>query len=124
MSKNKPQYWVVGASWGGHDDQADRFIENSVWMLGWEEGAQPELAKDIKIGDRIAIKKMKGRGQSEIRIQHIGVVKGVLLDISNIVCSVEWVATDLDRDVVSRGCYKSVHGPFEHDEWVEKVFCL
>ena len=76
-------------------------------------------------GDRIAIKRMKGKGQTGIRIFHLGIIKGVILDTNKVICTVNWVATDLDRDISeSRGCFQSVHGPYEHDSWIQKVFCL
>ena len=122
------KYWVVGASWGGVEHQDKRFVEEGFWLLGWKESDQPnqyEKASEIKPGDRIAIKRMKGKGQTGIRIFHLGIVKGVILDTDKIICTVNWVATDLDRDIEeSRGCFKSIHGPFEKDEWIEKVFCL
>ncbi|WP_028863870.1 hypothetical protein [Psychromonas aquimarina] len=118
-------YWVVGASWGGVQHQDKKFIEQGIWMLGWEDGNQPEKASHIQAGDRIAIKRMKGRGQSGIKIFHLGIVKGVILETNKVICTVDWVATNLDRDMEeSRGCFKSIHGPFEHDEWVQKAFCL
>ena len=46
-------YWVVGASWGGVDHQDKRFVEQGFWMLGWEQGKQPERAADMQPGDRI-----------------------------------------------------------------------
>lgn len=118
-------YWVVGASWGGVDHQDQRFIEEGIWMLGWEEGNQPEKASEMKPGDRIAIKRMKGKGQTGIRIFHLGIIRGVILDVNRVICTVDWVATNLNRDIAeSRGCFKSIHGPFQHDEWVQEVFCL
>ncbi|MDD9883723.1 MAG: hypothetical protein OXU62_04140 [Gammaproteobacteria bacterium] len=125
-TERKPQYWVVGASWGGVDDQAPRFVENSMWMLGHGDGPQVKLAEQMKPGDRIAIKKMMGRGQSTIRITHVGIIKGVVTDASNVICSVDWVACNLDREVEAkgRGSFQSVLGPLSHGPWVEKVFCL
>mgnify|MGYP005751336229 CR=1 FL=1 len=121
-------YWVVGASWGGVDHQDKRFVEQGYWILGWEEEEQPDQyakAEKIQPGDRIAIKRMKGQGQSGIRVFHLGVIKGVILDANKVICTVDWIATDLHRDIEeSRGCFKSIHGPFEKDDWVEKVFCL
>ena len=121
-------YWVVGASWGGVDHQDTRFVEEGIWMLGWDESDQPaqyKKAEEIKIGDRIAIKRMKGKGQTGIRIMHLGIIKGVILDANRVICSVNWVATDLNRDIdESRGCFKSIHGPYTEDEWVQNVFCL
>jgi hypothetical protein len=121
-------YWVVGASWGGTEHQDKKFVEQGYWMLGWKEEKQPDQyskASEMKVGDRIAIKRMKGQGQTGIRIFHLGVIKGVILDADKVICTVDWVATDLQRDIEeSRGCFKSIHGPYEKDGWVEKVFCL
>ena len=96
-------------------------------MLGWDKEEQPEQFKTgekIQVGDRIAIKRMKGKGESDIRILHIGIVKGVIAEAKKVIFVVDWVAKDLDRDVESRGCFKSIHGPFPKDEWIEKIFCL
>lgn len=97
-------------------------------MLGWEEGSQPEKASQITPGDRIAIKRMKGKGQTGIRILHIGIVKGVILDNSKIVCTVDWCVTDLDRDIEeSKGCFRSIHGPYTMDtnaNWLQQIFTL
>lgn len=95
-------------------------------MLGYEDGPQVKLAKRMKPGDRIAIKKMMGQGKRTIRITHVGIIRGVITDASNVVCSVNWVARDLDRQVKAkgRGSFQSVLGPLSHDSWVEKVFCL
>ncbi|MBZ9559085.1 MULTISPECIES: hypothetical protein [unclassified Modicisalibacter] len=121
-------YWVVGASWGGTEHQDQRFVEQGFWLLGWNEVDQPAQyakAEKMQIGDRIAIKRMKGQGQKGIRIFHIGIIRGVILDANKVVCTVNWVATDMQRDVKeSRGCFKSIHGPFPKDEWIEAVFCL
>lgn len=120
-----PNYRVVGASWRGVDRQDERFINQRIWMLGWEQGEQAARPSQIQVGDRIAINRMKVKGQTGITILHIGVVKGVVLDTSNIICTVDWVATHLDRDITeSRGCIQSVHGPSGSDDWVRQVFCL
>jgi len=56
---------------------------------------------------------------------HLGLIKGVILETNKVICTVDWVATNLERDIEeSKGCFKSIHGPFEKDAWVEKVFCL
>lgn len=123
--KDMINYWVVGASWGGVDHQDAKFVKEGYWMLGWEEGNQPERAAEMKAGDRIAIKRMKGKGQTGITIMHIGVIKGVVLDTNKVICTVDWVATNLKRNIAkSRGCFQSIHGPYPHDKWVQEVFCL
>ena len=73
------KYWIVGASWDG-EPQDRRFVEEGIWILGWEKGPQKELASKIQSGARIAIKRRKGKGQTGIRILHLGIVKGVNLD--------------------------------------------
>ena len=119
------KYWVVGASWGGTDHQDKRFVKEGIWMLGKERGPQKELASTMQPGDRIAIKRLKGKSQKGIRILHLGIVKGVIRDTSNVICTVDWVATNLNRNISdSRGCFQSVHGPYEHDLWIQEIFCL
>lgn len=120
-----PQYWLVGASWGGTDHQDARFVEQGIWVLGWRRGSQAAKAGRMQPGDRIAIKRMKGKAQRGIRIRHLGVIRGVVRDTNRVVCTVDWVATDLNRDISeSRGCFQSVHGPFQRDPWIEQIFCL
>ncbi|MXX07822.1 MAG: hypothetical protein F4Z71_13785 [Gammaproteobacteria bacterium] len=117
--------WVVGASWGGVNHQDKRFVKQGIWVLGWKEGHQPQRAAEMREGDRIAIKRMRGKGQGGIRILHLGIIKGIIRDVDKIVCTVDWVATNLNREISeSRGCFKSVHGPFEFDPWIQQVFCL
>lgn len=129
--EKEQRYWLVGASWDGVDHQDEKFVQNHIWMLGWsheEDKIQFEAAKEIRVGDRIAIKRMKGRGSPLIAIKHIGIVKGVVEDNERVICSVDWICTHLNRDVPSKGCYASVHGPFTraHDssEWLNEIFCL
>jgi hypothetical protein len=119
-----PQYWVVGASWGGREDQFEVFIREGYWLLGWDEGEQPDqIARRDRIrpGDRIAIKKISTRPNIEIRA--VGVVKEI--DPADHRVYVRWVAADLRNEVFSRGCYKSIHGPFDPDDlWTRDVFRL
>ena len=124
------KYWVVGASWGGVDHQDERFVAEGFWMLGWEDGNQAEKAAEIAPGDRIAIKRLLGKGQTGIRIMHIGVVKGVIKDTNKVICTVDWAATHLDRVITdSGGCFGSVHGPYSKTTpafklWIEEIFSL
>lgn len=95
-------------------------------MLGWSDTdapSQAERREQIKAGDRIAIKRMMGKGSSDIRITALGVVTEVDPDDKRVY--VNWIADDLDRVVESRGCFQSIHGPFaESDPWVREVFRL
>ncbi len=120
-----PQYWVVGAT-GGHEDHAPKFLRRGYWVLGWSEADAPDQAQrrdQIRAGDRIAIKRMMGQGSTQIRITALGVVTEVDEDDKRVY--VNWLAGDLDRSVDSRGCFKSIHGPFPGDDsWTREVFCL
>jgi len=130
-TNTETKYWVVGAAWdSGKDPQDESFVTKGIWMLGWEDGSQKDKASQIAPGDRIAIKRLLGKGQTGIRIMHIGVVRGVILDTDKIVCTVNWVATNLDRVIgESKGCFKSVHGPYLKSDptckqWIEEIFSL
>ena len=119
-----PNYWVVGAMWGGQDDQSEKFIRRGYWFLGWDDKDQPLQAKlrdQIKPGDRIAIKKMLGQGSPNIAIRALGVVKEI--DDEDKRVYIDWFVKGLERQVPSRGAYKSIRGPFsEDDDWVKEVF--
>lgn len=119
-----PQYWVVGASWGGREDQYEEFIREGYWLLGWSKDEQPSQAArrdSIKPGDHIAIKKRSKNPNIEIRA--LGVVKRV--DRRTLRVHVRWEETDLGREVFSKGCYQSIHGPFDPDDaWTQEVFGL
>lgn len=133
----QPNYWVVGAMWGGSDDVLDTFIERGYWYC-WETSenssadsdsgnsvaTQRERFTQIKKGDRIAVKKMLGRGSTEIEIRALGIVKDV--DQEEWRAYVEWLTTkEFSRKVPIKGCAASVHGPFQYSEpWVREVFCI
>ena len=72
-------YWVVGANWEG-DDQAAAFFSRGYWVLGWSDKDQPGMAaqrQQMKRGDRIAVKSMRGYGASTITVKALGIVKEV-----------------------------------------------
>lgn len=134
MSKH---YWVVGAMWGGTDDVLQQFIRRGYWYC-WDIGDTPdsdstsgnsvttqrERFREIKRGDRIAVKKMLGRGASEMEVRAIGIVKDV--DHKEWRVYVKWLTTkSFSRIVPLKGCTASVHGPFEFaDDWTKEVFCI
>lgn len=120
------KYWVVGAMWGGRDDQLPVFLRRGYWFLGWKTATQPAqegLRDQIQVGDRIAVKKMLGQGSTEIEIRALGIVTEV--DPEDKRVYVRWVSTGLERQVESRGCFQSIHGPFDPDDiWTKTVFQL
>ncbi|WP_248324052.1 MULTISPECIES: hypothetical protein [unclassified Caballeronia] len=119
-------YWVVGATWGGQKDQSEVFIRRGYWFMGWADEEQPSQASlrdEIREGDRIAIKRMLGQGSKEIEIRALGVVKEV--DSKDKRVYVHWAAKDLNRRVAAKGCFASIHGPFNaDDQWTRQVFQL
>ena len=119
-----PQYWVVGASWSGREDQYEEFIREGYWLLGWSEDEQPSQAArrdSIQPGDHIAIKKISRK--PNIEICALGVVRGI--DPEDQRVHVRWLKTGLNHQVYSRGCYQSIHGPYEaSDPWIREIFRL
>ena len=120
------QYWVVGAMWGGRDDQSDIFIRRGYWFLGWSDKEQPgqaSLRDAIRKEDRIAIKRMLGQGSPNIEIRALGTVKEV--DPEDKRVYIHWAVSELRRQVPAKGCFASIHGPFSAgDEWTRLVFQL
>ena len=116
-------YWIVGKTWAG-EDQAQRFYSLGKWEMGYEEAEVPKYDKkiaQIKAGDRLAVKHMNGKGQKDITIVAIGIVKG----IEERVVYVDWIVKDLNRKVPSRGCFGTLHGPYTYkNAWTRQVFCL
>ncbi|MDQ5987891.1 MAG: hypothetical protein CSYNP_03639 [Syntrophus sp. SKADARSKE-3] len=49
-------FWFVGASFGGSDDQTQRFLEEGIWEVGNPTDKESALIKSMAPGDRIAIK--------------------------------------------------------------------
>lgn len=122
----EPQYWVVGATWGGYEDQLDKFIRRGHWILGWSPKEQPNQARkrdSIRPNDRIAIKRMLGKGSQHIEIRALGIVKEIDEESEDKIVYVNWLVSDLKRRVESKGAYDAIHGPYrETNPWVRKVF--
>jgi hypothetical protein len=126
--ENKINYWVVGATFADKDMYPE-FIENNFWYMGWEHADKNnssvnvffERSIQIKAGDRIAIKRLLGKGQTNIKIMAIGVVRKVVKDI----VFVDWVLKDMNRQVSINGCVGTIYGPFNYqDVWTKEVFCI
>ena len=56
---NDPDYWLVGAHWGGND-LTPEFIEKGIWENGHADGPEEtnltSLVNKMRVGDKIAIK--------------------------------------------------------------------
>jgi hypothetical protein len=117
--------------YGGSDDQLPVFIDQGYWTLGWPDPDAADQAwrrDQIAPGDRLAVKRMLGQGSGQIEIRALGVVTGIadcVDEDGHKRVFVRWAVTDLERLVESRGCFKSIHGPFGAiDQWTREVFLL
>ena len=134
-------YWVVGAMWGGdaEDDALPGFLKRGCWYCwdakdtpsdeeskgsGNSVKAQRERFAQIKISDRIAVKKNLSIKNQEIEIRAVGIVNDIDLDEWRIY--VDWLPVFQEKKVVDmKGCSASVHGPFESDShWIKDIFCI
>ena len=124
--RSETNYWLVGAMYDGSDDQSAAFYRRGYWEMGWNDADQPSFASKrdlIEPGDRIAVKSRRGQGSPTITIKGLGIVKEVFEGK----VFVDWKVTDLSREVPSKGCYGTIHGPYTitgDPEWVKTVFCL
>jgi len=134
-------YWVVGAMWGGSDDVLPTFLERGYWYC-WDISEKPDTSSgegnsiknqqerfsQIVKGDRIAVKKLLGRGSAEMEIRAIGIVKDI--DLKEWRVYIDWLpisqsGKEINRRVSLKGCTASIHGPFQYaDPWVQEVFCV
>lgn len=124
--QSQPQYWVVGATWGGREDQSAKFLLRGIWFLGYDDREAPDQASlrdRMRPGDRIAIKRMMGQGATTVRIIALGIINDI--EAIDKCTYVNWVVPKMERVVEARGCFKSVHGPFDPmDPWTRSVFLL
>jgi 5-methylcytosine-specific restriction protein B len=107
IEKDRP-CWFVGAAWGGDDDQTSRFLAEGVWENGWEEGPTLDIVRQMRPGDRIAIKAAHtrkndlpfpypdGRAASVMRIKATGVITANPGDGRRV--EVAWTPTGAPRD--------------------------
>lgn len=135
-TKRGPGYWLVGATWED-TDMFDGFFGGDFWALGWnDDNAETrkakklfELAKQIQADDRIAIKRLNGKGQPDIRILAIGIVKNVIYNNHSVICGVRWGnLAKMDRRVDMHGAVSAITGPFRmggaDDDWLRRIFAL
>ena len=107
-ASTEPTYWLLGAYWLDSDspDQTDRFIRNGTWQNGYSD-KYLEKVRDIKVGDRVAIKstatqKQKlpfeshGKTVSKMPVKAAGVVTKNYGDGQNI--DVDWDPTFTPKD--------------------------
>lgn len=124
-----PQYWVVGAMFGGNEDTYPEFIAGGYWFSGYSKAQQPAqvaLMQQMRIGDRIAIKRMLGAGATEIEVRALGIIRHIEeLKDSQRRFYVDWVVPTLQRRVPCKGAFATVQGPYlSEDSWTRQVFQL
>ncbi|MCX7512574.1 McrB family protein [Frateuria sp. STR12] len=77
--------WFVGASFGGTDDQSERFLADGVWEISNPTPKERTVVRSMQVGERIAIKAAytrknnlpfdnRGHSVSTMAIKAIGVI--------------------------------------------------
>ena len=118
-------YWIVGATVSGQD--MTRWFTKYGFWFGDKDTAQDDIAK-IKKGDRIAIKRMRGRGAKTVSIKAVGVVEDTAQfnAMQFPMIFVKWISLeDEDKQVPFSALGGSIHGPYdETNQLVKSVFTL
>ena len=109
-------YWIAGANFDSID-MYPTFIIRGYWELGWGRGLKPAYDAcfdSIQKGDMVAIKRMLGQKSSNIEIRAIGKVLDKAEEgpedsdwrIRRVY--VDWIAKDMNRQVLSRGLFGTI----------------
>jgi 5-methylcytosine-specific restriction protein B len=126
--------WLVGASYGGTDDQTGRFLAEGIWKNGYKNKYQ-ELVRSMRPGDGIAIKASYTRKHglpfdnaaefvSVVGIKAVGAIRENLGDGQ--VVRVDWAPAEplrewyffTDRATV----WRVIHGQWKTDALIAFVF--
>jgi hypothetical protein len=102
-------YWLLGATFGGNEDQVERFLREGIWEIRTPKNTEADAVRSMKAGERIAIKSTfvqtlnlpfdnRGQGISAMRIKARGTITGNTGDGERI--SVAW-----DEDFEPRNWY-------------------
>jgi hypothetical protein len=117
-------YWVVGAMWGGHDDQSESsFVVDTGFSVGLTRSSRHRLnfvtessPMTVSRSSACSVKDRRNRDPRAWRRE---------IDADDKRVYVDWLVKGLTRRVPSRGCYRSIHGPFDaNDDWVKVAFCV
>ena len=135
-----PQYWLVGANWGGYD-MTDIFVRRGYWVMGYDDEDNETYTQrrdSMEAGDGVAIKAMLGQGARDIQIKAIGVVIGLgeleaAIDKEKGVTGktrrrvyVDWKNTfdKRERRVPISGNMGTIHGPYDLTDRINDIFRL
>ncbi len=117
------KYWLVGATWKDKDMLPD-FIIKGIWKMGWDKGDKPlydQRISEMKIGDRIAVKRLLGQGNDKMVILAIGIIT----HIEGQVINVNWVMKNMTRKVsLNGGCFGTISNPFTPNGWIRRIFTI
>ena len=122
------QYWIVGATLSGLS-AVKTFVRRGYWELGASskpkrDALYMERLSKVKVGDRIALKSLVGKGSALIKVHAIGVVEEVIISERRVY--VHWKSTEMARDVDMNGCMDAINSPYLLDgkskEWVKDIF--
>jgi hypothetical protein len=118
-----PQYFVVGATWES-DDKLPLFLKRGTWQNGYARDNQGynNIFDQIREGDRIAVKRMLGKGSKTMSILALGRITEV--DPDGYTLYVKWLVQLRNREVPINGCMGTLHGPYLKDNWSNSVFSI
>lgn len=105
------RYWIVGAN-VDNQDMTEEFVKHGIWFAD-ASGAQKQIPK-IRIGDRMAIKRLIGPAAKRVAIRAVGVVENVesYAALPFKMVYVRWIPLEDDRKVPFNGWAASIHGPY------------
>jgi hypothetical protein len=101
------------------------FLKRGYWQNGYErtnEGYN-EVFDKLREGDRIAVKRMNGKGSRTMRIMAIGRV--VDIDSDGYTVFVKWLIQFKGREVPISGLMGTLYGPYKYtDQWIHPIFSI
>jgi hypothetical protein len=88
------QFWAVGSSFGGKNDQTSKFISNDQWIEGWglsNDERYKSILETVQVGDVLAMKSSGTKGLNHLmtftKLKAIGIVLG---KVNYYTFSVKW----------------------------------
>jgi hypothetical protein len=119
------QYFLVGTTWSDTGDMLPTFLKRHYWQNGYErtDAGYNAIFDQVRVGDRIAAKRLNGQGAKDMRILALGIVTDI--DADGFTLYVKWVIQLKDRNVPVKGIMGTIHGPYLYsDPWVRSVFSI
>jgi hypothetical protein len=120
-----PQYFTVGAMYNhGTIDMLPTFLERGTWVNGYER-TKPiynDIFDKVKVGDRIAVKRLNGQGAQDMRILALGIVKDI--DANGDTLYIKWIIQHHNRTVPLGGCIGTITGPLVASNWRDAIFSI